>query len=399
MYKHNAYMLFLQNAQELAAEMNQIGADAPGVKIMQQKGELFHIRISNISLRAANIIKQEMLSKGGDACVHKLVSKLEADNTDILLMGTRVQFKHVIANFQIQPFGLKGVAQELKAVFTAYDKSLNPNQLPTWAEKLQLPLKKRTLIMGILNFTPDSFSDGGRYNTIEQALMRAKQMVDEGADILDIGGESTRPGADFVDARTECQRVVPIIESITKELSIPISIDTYKSEVAEAAIQAGAHIINDVWGAKKDLRMAEVAAKYQVPIILMHNRNDMNYSNLIGDIIKDIRESIEIATQKGVAEDNIILDPGIGFAKDYQQNLETMYRLRDFCRLGYPVLLGTSRKSMIAKTLELPIEERVEGTAATVALGIERGVDIVRVHDVKQMKRVSMMMDAMVRRV
>jgi len=399
MYKHNAYMLSLQNAQELAAEMNQIGADAPGIKIMQAKGELFHIRISNINLRAANIIKQEMLSKGGDACVHKLVSKLEADNTDILLIGTRVQFKHVIANFQIQPFGLKDLAKELKEVFAAYDKSLNLNQYSAWAERLQLPLKKRTLIMGILNFTPDSFSDGGQYNTIEQALMRARQMVAEGVDILDIGGESTRPGADFVDASIERQRVVPIIEAIVKELSVPISVDTYKSEVAEAAIRAGAHIINDVWGTKRDLQMAEVAAKYQVPIILMHNRNDMQYANLIGDIIRDIRESIEIATQKGVLEDNIIIDPGIGFAKDYQQNLETMYRLRDFCKLGYPVLLGTSRKSMIAKTLDLPAEERIEGTAATVALGIERGVDIVRVHDVKQMKRVSMMMDAMVRRV
>lgn len=258
-----------------------------------------------------------------------------------------------------------------------------------------LDLSKKTYVMGILNSTPDSFSDGGKFNTIQNAVHHAKQMVADGADIIDIGGESTRPGGEKVGAEEELRRVIPVIEAVSKEVNVPISIDTYKAEVAERAILAGAHIINDVWGAKADDRMASVAAALNVPIILMHNRSDRNYDELLPDIVADLNKSIAIVAKEGVQPENIILDPGIGFAKTQEQNLETMRRLDQIVDMGYPVLLGTSRKSMIGNALDLPVTERMEGTGATVCLGIERGCTIVRVHDVKEMSRMAKMMDAM----
>jgi dihydropteroate synthase len=258
-----------------------------------------------------------------------------------------------------------------------------------------LHLDQKTHVMGILNATPDSFSDGGRYNHVDQAIDRAAQMVREGADILDIGGESTRPGAEKVALEEEIERVMPVISAISSRFDIPISIDTYKAEVATQALEAGAHIINDVWGAKAAANMAAVAAETKAPIILMHNRNNKEYSNLMQDFLQDIQASIDIVRQAGVKEDKIILDPGIGFAKTYEHNLEVMRHLEQLVAQGYPVLLGTSRKQMIGKTLDLPVEERVEGTIATVCLGIAKGCQIVRVHDVAQVSRAVKMMDAM----
>jgi dihydropteroate synthase len=251
--------------------------------------------------------------------------------------------------------------------------------------------------MGILNVTPDSFSDGGKYTDIELAVERAKQLVADGADIIDIGGESTRPGAKQVEVGEEIRRVIPIIEAVAKEINVPISVDTYKAEVAKLAIEAGADIINDVWGAKWDKDMAKVAADYNVPIILMHNRNDPTYRNLMKDVIHDLEESVSICLDAGVSKENIILDPGIGFAKSHEENLEVMRNLDLIVKMGYEVLLGTSRKSLIAKTLNLPVDERVEGTGATVCFGIMKGCQIMRVHDVKEMSRMAIMMDALVR--
>ncbi|KNB72167.1 dihydropteroate synthase [Brevibacillus reuszeri] len=260
-----------------------------------------------------------------------------------------------------------------------------------------LPIGERTLVMGILNVTPDSFSDGGRFVDLNQALAQARAMVEAGADIIDIGGESTRPGAEPVDEAEELDRVLPIIRLLSAELDVPLSIDTYKAVVADRAIAAGAHIINDVWGAKRDPQMAGVAARHGVPIILMHNRTNTDYTDFFADYIKDLRESVQIALDAGVKQEQIILDPGIGFVKSVDQNLETMRRLDDLVALGYPVLLATSRKRMIGHVLDLPVDERVEGTAATVALGVAKGCHMVRVHDVKEMKRVTKMMDAMLK--
>ncbi|MGA8942319.1 MAG: dihydropteroate synthase [Thermoactinomyces sp.] len=258
-----------------------------------------------------------------------------------------------------------------------------------------LSYDKRTLVMGILNVTPDSFSDGGKYNQVEQAVEHAKKLVRDGADMIDIGGESTRPRAKYVSAEEELSRLIPVIEILHRELNVPISVDTYKAEVARKSILAGAHIINDIWGAMKDPEMARVAAELDVPIVLMHNRQDARYDSLMDDICEDLLAMVRNVKQAGVKDENIILDPGIGFAKNYEENLTVMRHLERITELGYPVLLGTSRKSMIGHTLGLPTDDRLEGTAATVALGIVKGCRIVRVHDVKEMSRVCRMMDAM----
>lgn len=258
-------------------------------------------------------------------------------------------------------------------------------------------LGERTYIMGILNVTPDSFSDGGSYTSVEKALERARQMVEEGADILDIGGESTRPNHTFVPEEEELKRVIPVIRAITAKLDVPISIDTYKARVAREAIEAGAALINDVWGFKYDAKMAEVASQYDVACCLMHNRNNPAYTNLMEDVLRDLQESADIALRAGVKKEKIILDPGIGFAKTYQENLRVMKNLECFQRLGYPVLLGTSRKSMIGNTLNLPPQERMEGTLATTVLGITKRCDFVRVHDVKENKRAAVMTDAILK--
>ncbi|PSL42279.1 dihydropteroate synthase [Salsuginibacillus halophilus] len=259
-----------------------------------------------------------------------------------------------------------------------------------------ISMKHKTKVMGILNATPDSFSDGGAYNQIDEAVRRAQEMEAEGADMIDIGGESTRPGAEEVSKDVEQARVLPVIEAVSAAVNVPVSIDTYKADTAERAVAAGASMINDVWGARREPAIADVAFRYQVPLIVMHNQSEAVYeNNIVASVISGLRESIAICRERGVPSEHIILDPGIGFGKTYEHNLEIMRRLGEITALGYEVLLGTSRKSLIAKTLDLPVDERVEGTAATICLGIERGCGIVRVHDVQEMVRTARMMDAM----
>lgn len=261
-----------------------------------------------------------------------------------------------------------------------------------------LELGKKTYIMGILNMTPDSFSDGGKYNNIEDGIKRALKMIEEGADIIDIGGESTRPGYMPVDEEDEINRVLPVIEKLSKMSDIVISVDTMKAGVAARALEAGAHIVNDVWGLQRDPDMAKVAAEYDAGIVMMHNSNVLEYQDVVEDIIEFLEKSIEIGEKAGIKRSKMVIDPGIGFGKTLYHNLEIMNRLDEFKCLGLPILLGTSRKSMIGKVLNLDVGDRIEGTAATITLGIAKGVDIVRVHDVMAMSRVAKMTDAMVRR-
>ena len=258
---------------------------------------------------------------------------------------------------------------------------------------------KKTLIMGVLNVTPDSFSDGGKYNTIDNAVRRATEMVEQGVDIIDIGGESTRPGYTPISVEEELSRLIPVIEAITKSVPVPLSIDTFKAETAKETIKAGAHIINDIWGAKADPDMGKVAAELKVPIILQHNRDNNQYQSFFRDCLNDIYESISIVKKAGVKDEQIILDPGIGFAKDLSKDLEMMRNLDTFVALGYPVLLGPSRKRMIGGVLDLPVNERLEGTGAAVCFGIQKGCQIFRVHDVKEISRMAKMMDAMMGKV
>lgn len=261
----------------------------------------------------------------------------------------------------------------------------------------EFDLKERTYVMGILNITPDSFSDGGKFNELGKALKRVQEMIEEGADIIDIGGESTRPGFEVVEAEEEINRVVPVIKAIKEKFDIPISIDTYKSETAKAAIEAGADIINDIWGFKKDKNMAKLCAEKNVPCILMHNRDNAEYTDIMKDIKEDLIESINIALDAGVKRENIILDPGIGFAKSLEENLKVMNNIEKIKELGFPILLGTSRKSMIGLTLNLPKDERLEGTLATTVLGITKGCEFIRVHDIKENKRVCVMTDSILK--
>lgn len=263
--------------------------------------------------------------------------------------------------------------------------------------KTTLDFRRETIIMGILNVTPDSFSDGGQNNEIERALERVEQMLREGAKIIDIGGESTRPGHVPVTLEEELARTIPVIEAISAKFDCVISIDTYKSEVAEAAIKAGAHMINDIWGAKRDTRIAQVAADYHVPIILMHNREEAIYEKgLVADMKTDLQESIQIAIDAGVPKAHIWLDPGIGFAKDTVGNIEAMQALPQIVQMGYPVLLGTSRKSLIGNVLHIPVSERLAGTMATVCYGIEQGCHLMRIHDVLEISQAARMMDVLI---
>lgn len=241
-----------------------------------------------------------------------------------------------------------------------------------------------TYVMGILNVTPDSFSDGGNYNQIDTALFHAEEMIRDGADIIDVGGESTRPGYERISEEEEISRVVPVIERIKKEFDIPVSLDTYKASVAAEGIKAGADLINDIWGLKGDERMAEVIAKANMPCCLMHNRKEDVYQNYIQDVLTDLEESLEMAKRAGIAREKIMLDPGIGFAKTYEQNLELLNKLEVLHSFGYPVLLGTSRKSVIGLTLDVVPHERVVGTVATTVIGVMKGCSFVRVHDIKE---------------
>ena len=257
---------------------------------------------------------------------------------------------------------------------------------------------KKAIIMGILNITPDSFSDGGSYKSIDDILFRTESMIYEGADIIDIGAESTRPGATFVSADEEIERLSHIVETIKKCFDVLVSVDTYKGKVAEYVCNEGCDIINDIWGLKyeDDKLMAKVAAKYDSSICIMHNRRDNNYNSFTEDVILDLEESLQIADIAGIKSEKIILDPGVGFAKDYRQNLLIIKEIDKIVDMGYPVLLGTSRKSVIAKTLDLPVNERVEGTIATNVYGYTKGCRIFRVHDVKENARALKMTQAII---
>lgn len=241
-----------------------------------------------------------------------------------------------------------------------------------------------TYVMGILNVTPDSFSDGGKFNQMDAALYHVEEMIRDGADIIDVGGESTRPGYEQVSEKEEIMRVVPVIEQIKARFDIPVSLDTYKVSVAAAGINAGVDLINDIWGLKGDEQMAAVIEKAGLPCCLMHNRKEAVYQNYIQDVLADLEEMLEIAEKAGIARDKIMLDPGIGFAKTYEQNLLLLQQLENMHSFGCPILLGTSRKSVIGLTLDIPASERMVGTVATTVMGVMKGCSFVRVHDVKE---------------
>lgn len=386
----------LKEQAEVEAALQQIRVDARGVPLMAPKGVFRQFWIRGLSVKAANLLKQQMLAVGAEAAVSEGASRFRDPSTDVLLMGTLKQYHQALGKLAQQPFGLKDLARDLRSALENWDKAGRARKLRVRDQFLTLG--DRTLIMGILNVTPDSFSDGGLWFDPGRALQHAQQMVEDGADIIDVGAESTRPGHVPVTAEVERERLAPVLKRLVQELPRPVSIDTYRSETAQWALDQGAHIINDIWGLKKDPRLAQVAARAGAPIILMHNQDGTEYQDLMAGLLGSLRWSIETARAAGIKEEGIITDPGIGFGKTTDQNLEVLHRLEELKVLGYPILLGTSRKSVIGNTLGLPVDQRLEGTAATVALGIAAGVDIVRVHDVAAMARVVRMADAIVRR-
>jgi len=375
--------------------ISAVGSSDGGQRLMQEKALFYSILIDNVSDPAANILKQEMLSKGGEAAIHRDALVHKTGTAPVLLMGTVRQFKELVVKLKGQSFQLGLLAKEIDNLISNVTGEKTGR-----VDCVNGPLEfgKRTLVMGILNVTPDSFSDGGKFFDTGIAVDHAQKMIAEGADIIDVGGESTRPGFSEISAEEELSRVLPVVKELVSKIKVPISVDTYKASVARRLLDVGAAIVNDVWGFQKEPELARVAAEFKCPVVLMHNQVGTQYRNLMGDILSFLRKSIEIAETAGVDPEKVIVDPGIGFGKDLDQSLEVMNRLEEFKSLGKRILLGTSRKSMIGKTLDLPVTDRVEGTAATVTLGIAKGIDIVRVHDVKEMVRVAKMTDAMVRR-
>lgn len=379
--------------------LENLGADSGGVWIMYRKMQHLVVEVDNVQARAAHIIKQIMLSNGGECATPRDVFDKNREPVKVLMMGTAAQFREATRNLSAQPFGLSALAEELKGLLSGY---LSDETRKIVAGEFELDFSGRTLVMGVINMTPDSFSDGGQYNTLENARKRALRMVEAGADAIDVGGESTRPGAERVERGEEIKRTVPLIRSLAGEAGVPISIDTYKAEVAAKALEAGAVIINDISGLRFDPEIIPLAAGKSVPVVIMHMQGsprDMQekpaYTDVVGEVAGFLRRQADQAVSGGIGRDRIIIDPGIGFGKSVEHNLEIMRRIEEFRSLPYPLLLGTSRKSFIGAVLDLPVDGRLLGTAATLAFSISRGVDMVRVHDVEQMIQVVKMADAM----
>lgn len=392
-------VLSVSTAEELARELARTGCAEAAVRLLVPKGMFHAVRIEDVPAEAANLLKMELLAAGGDAAIHQEVLTGTIAHSAVVLLGTEAQLRRLCEQVEQYPLGLPAIAAAIRAVL--------PPRPPIVLHcgRYALPLGAKTYVMGILNMTPDSFSGEGLGNDVDRAVRQAEIMLNDGADILDIGGESTRPGAEEVPLAEELRRVIPVIAALAARFEVPLSVDTYKSVVAREAVAAGATLLNDISGLRFDPALAAVAAEAHLPVVVMHIKGTPRsmqqhpaYTDLLTEVCDYLRASTEIAVAAGIPRDQVILDPGFGFGKTVAHNLELLRRLHELTSFGQPVLLGTSRKSTIGKVLgDLPPDERVEGTAATVALGIANGADIVRVHDVKEMVRVARMTDAVVR--
>lgn len=379
------------------AEMERIGVDPAGVRIMAPKQAHYNLKLEGLTPAQANILKQDMLSIGGEAAVARGAASCTVASTGAIVSGTQRQIEDLIGKLISQPMGLNAVAEGMRKAMANAGRSVYEVK----GKKRPFTIGPSTLVMGILNVTPDSFSDGGRFLDPAMAVERALEMASEGADWIDVGGESTRPGAGPVEASEEIKRVVPVIAALAKE-GLVVSVDTMKAAVAEAAIDAGAAVLNDVSALSFDPKMAEVAARHGVPVILMHMRGtpktmqlDTSYTDLISEVYGYLHERIEFAASRGIDPESVIIDPGLGFGKSVEGNFEILGRLREFKSLGRPVLVGPSRKSFIGKTLgSTDTGERLSGTLAACALASGSGAAIVRVHDVKEARRAVSVADA-----
>ncbi len=371
----------------LGEEMEKIGVSKDGIEIMEKKGRFLKIRIDDIPLKGAILLKQEALAAGMECALPWCTAALKCETTPAILFGTERQFEILISKMKLQPFKGKIIAEELEECMGNLKRERYDIKARDY--RIQIPPFR---IMGILNVTPDSFSDGGKFISVESAVEHARNMVKEGADIIDVGGESSRPFSSPVSEEEEMRRILPVIEELS-DLKVPISVDTYKPKVAEEALKRGASIVNDIFGLRKE-GMAEVVRDYDAAVVIMHMKGEPknmqmkpSYEDTIGEIMRFFRERVEFALSKGIEEDKIILDPGIGFGKRVDDNLMLIRSLESFRCLGYPILMGTSRKSFIGKILDLSVNERLEGTIATNVISLFHGARIFRVHDVKENRR------------
>ena len=403
---YNARFRDIRSMDELMEEFREIGAADRGAKIMARKFPVF-IRLERMDVRGANILKQEALARGCEAALTYGAVDFSSKETDVLLMGTISGIKSLADKIRNQLFGLSEAAEEIGELLSVFEEGVCRIRLKT-GDYLS---SQDTGIMGVLNVTPDSFSDGGKYSKRERAISHGIKMVEEGADIIDVGGESTRPFSSSVPLKEELRRVIPVIKGLKKALEeneelsgdrkVLISVDTRKPMVAKAAIEAGADMVNDINAMRAD-GMADIISTSGVPVIIMHMlgtpdtmQNNPVYRDVVGEIIAFLRERKELAIEHGIEREKIILDPGIGFGKTTEHNLIIMRRLWEFRSLGQPILIGTSNKSFIGNILNLPVEDRLEGTLATVAISVMNRVSIVRVHNVKAARRVALLTRAM----
>jgi dihydropteroate synthase len=393
--------LDLTSEKEAIDVLKRADVDPYGIQAMLPK--MFHLNIvlDGLECRVANIIKQEMLSLGGDAAVARGTVACSVARSDVILMGTLKQMQRFAEKISAQPFGLSGISERIREIL----KNVFVDSFLLRTSRREMNLGERTLIMGILNVTPDSFSDGGRFDSPEKAVEEGIRMAEEGADILDIGGESTRPGSDSVSPEEEMRRVIPVIRALAARTDLPLSVDTMKASVARKALGEGAEIVNDVSAMGSDEAMAKVVADAGAAVVLMHMRGmpksmqagDLAYHSLRGEIIAYLKGRIERAGNVGIDPTQIMVDPGIGFGKTTTDNMRLIRYLREFRILGRPILVGVSRKAFIGRITGGTPAERDEGTAAAVTASILHGGQVIRVHDVAMMKKVATMADALMR--
>jgi dihydropteroate synthase len=391
-------VLLISSMSDAEREMRRIGVSEGGVRAMAGKAETVVIKITGANVPTAHIVKQQMLSIGGDAAVARDVLTHGVEQTDILIFGTHVQLRELVQKLSYQPFDLPSMGQQIA---TLLDSLVPPPHIRLRARHHTLDLAQRVHVMGILNVTSDSFSDGGLYLHPTAALDHAMEMVEEGADIIDVGGQSSRPGSHPIPESEELKRVVPVIERIHEGWSGPISVDTYRARVAEEALKAGASVVNDITAMTAEPSIAEVAARFDAACVLMHMQGTPetmqhrpSYEDLMGEIAFFLRSAIERARAAGIGDDQIVIDPGLGFGKTTEHNLSILRHLPELGVLGRPILVGASRKAFIGKVLDLPLEDRVEGTLATAAYAVAQGARILRVHEVRSVLRTARIVEA-----
>ncbi|MEE8324900.1 MAG: dihydropteroate synthase [Candidatus Humimicrobiaceae bacterium] len=384
--------LDIKNRAEGMSEFEKIGSTVAGQKIMVEKLFPVAIKVRGLKVAAINILKQEMLARGGDVVTSRDSLLDTKGTTDVIIEGHRKSFKSLIPKLRMQPFGLADLADELEVFFK--DHKNNSNKKSFRIGKKKFDLASDTLVMGIINVTPDSFYDGGKYDHKDQAVKRVSEMVADGADIIDIGGLSSRPGSKPVSLEEEIKRTIPVVESVSNNFDTLISIDTYRSEVALEAISVGAHVVNDISAFNMDKNMAAVVADKGVSVTLMHMQGkpesmqeNPQYENVIDEIYEYLDGKASTAIEAGVSPDKIILDPGIGFGKTLDHNLSILNKISEFRSMGYPIMMGASRKAFIGTILDLPAEDRLEGSLAAAVWSVINGVNILRVHDVAETVR------------